>query len=77
VEKARGWAAVAWYPTPLLAITEGTCAQWRSHAVLHWECQMLQCSDCKEDPVPKEEAREDAAVEDISFHTYVLNGTVW
>ncbi len=27
VEKASGWAAVAWHPKPLLAITEGTCQQ--------------------------------------------------
>jgi hypothetical protein len=31
---------------------------------------MLQCGNCKEYPVPKEEAREDGAVEDISFHVY-------
>jgi hypothetical protein len=40
--------------------------------MLNWECQKLQCGNCKEYPVPKEEAREeaDAAAEDISFHTY-------
>ncbi len=38
--------------------------------MLHWECQTLQCGNCKEYPVPKEEAREDVAVEDISFHIY-------
>jgi hypothetical protein len=26
VEKARGWAAVAWHPKPMLVIIEGTCA---------------------------------------------------
>jgi hypothetical protein len=31
---------------------------------------MLQCSNCKEYPVPKEEAQEDRAEEDISFHMY-------
>jgi hypothetical protein len=31
---------------------------------------MLQCGDCKEYPVPKEEAQEDGATEDISFHVY-------
>jgi hypothetical protein len=31
---------------------------------------MLQCGDCKEYPVSKEEAREDEAAEDISFHVY-------
>ncbi len=36
----------------------------------HWECQTLQCDNCKEYPVPKEEAREDAATEDIFFHVY-------
>ncbi len=36
----------------------------------HWECQTLQCSDCKEYPDPKEEAQEDGAAEDISFHVY-------
>jgi hypothetical protein len=69
-KKASGWAAVAWHPKPLLAITEGTCQRWSLHAVPHWECQMLQCSNCKEYPVPKEEAREDRAAEDISFHVY-------
>jgi hypothetical protein len=29
---------------------------------------MLQCSNCKDYPVPKEEAKEDEAAEDISFH---------
>ena len=36
----------------------------------HWECQTLQCVDCMHYPVPKEEAHEDAAVEEISFHVY-------
>jgi hypothetical protein len=31
---------------------------------------MLQCGDCKEYPVPKEEPQEDGAAEDISFHVY-------
>ncbi len=31
---------------------------------------MLQCSNCKEYPVLKEGAQEDAAAEYISFHTY-------
>jgi hypothetical protein len=71
-KKASRWATVAWpwHPKPSLAIMEGTCQQWSSHAVPHWECQMLQCGDCKEYSVPKEEAREDGAVEDISFHVY-------
>jgi hypothetical protein len=70
VEKARGWGAVAWQPTPLLAIMAGTCPQWSSHAVPHWKGQMLQCANCKEYPFPREEAREDANTEDISFHVY-------
>jgi hypothetical protein len=69
-KKASGWAAVAWHPKPLLAITEGIYQQWSLHAVLHWECQTLQCSDCKDYPIPKEEAQEDKAAEDISFHVY-------
>jgi hypothetical protein len=36
----------------------------------HWECQTLQCANCKEYPVPAEEAREDAGAEVISFHVY-------
>ncbi len=36
----------------------------------HWECQTLQCSNCKEYPVPKVEAQENGAAEDISFHVY-------
>jgi hypothetical protein len=67
---ASEWAAVAWHPKPLLAITEGTCMRWSSHPVLHWECQMLQCGDCKEYPVPKKKAQEDGAMEDISFHVF-------
>ncbi len=55
-KKASGRATVTWHPKPTLAITEGTCQQWSLHAVLHWESQMLQCGDCKEYPVPKEEA---------------------
>ncbi len=69
-KKASRWAAVAWHPKPSLAITEGTCMRWSLHLVPHWECQMLQCSNCKEYPVPKEEAQEDGAAEDISFHVY-------
>jgi hypothetical protein len=69
-KKASRWAAVALHPKPLLAITEGTCQQQSLHAVPHWECQTLQCGDCKEYPVPKEEAQEDGAAEDISFHVY-------
>ena len=48
----------------------GTCARWSLHAVPHWECQTLQCAKCKVHLVPKEEAWEDAAMEDISFHVY-------
>ncbi len=69
-KKTSGWAAVAWHPKPSLAIMEGICQRWSSHTLLHWKCQTLQCSDCKEYPVPKEEAQEDGAVEDISFHVY-------
>jgi hypothetical protein len=69
-KKASRWAAVAWHLKPLLAIMEGTCQQWSLHAVPHWECQMHQCSNCKEYPVPNEEAREDRAAEEISFHMY-------
>jgi hypothetical protein len=38
--------------------------------MLHWECQMLQCGNYKEYSFPKEEAQEDAATKDFSFHTY-------
>ncbi len=69
-KKASRWAAVAWHPKPLLAITEGTCQRWSLHAVLHGECQTLQCSNCKDYSVPNEEAQEDGAMEDISFHVY-------
>ncbi len=55
-EKVSKWAAVAWHPKPSLAIREGTCPRWSLHAVLHWECQMLQCGNCKEYSIPKEEA---------------------
>ncbi len=70
MEKASGWAAVAWHPKPSMATTEGTCARWSLHALPHWECQMLQCGNCKECPIPKEEAQEERAAEDISFHVY-------
>lgn len=71
-DKARGWGAVAWHPKLSLAIMEGTCTRWSLHAVSHWEweCQQLLCSNCKEYPVPKEEAQEVGAMEDISFHVY-------
>ena len=70
-EMARGWVAVKWHPKPSLAIVEGTCTRWSSHTVPHWEFQTLQCSDCKQYPVPKEEAREDAKnADNISFHVY-------
>jgi hypothetical protein len=57
-------------PKAIAAIMEGPCPRWSLHAVPHWECQILQCGNCKEYPVPKEEAQEDGAVEDISFHVY-------
>ncbi len=70
-EMARGWGSDVLHPTPMNTIIAGTCARWSAHAVPHcWECQMLQCVDCMHYPVPKEEAREDAAAEDISFHVY-------
>jgi hypothetical protein len=31
---------------------------------------MLQCSNCKKYPIPKEEAQKDRAAEDISFYVY-------
>jgi hypothetical protein len=71
-EMARGWGDAGLHPTPLDTITAGTCIQWSAHvhAVLHWECQMLQCGNCRAYPVPVEEAREDAGEEDISFRVY-------
>ena len=69
-EKARGWGIVALEPTATSAISARTCTRWSLHDVPHWKCQTLLCADCKEYPVPKEEAREDTAVEEISFHVY-------
>ena len=34
-EMERGWEAVGWHTKPSLAIAEGTCMQWTSHAVPH------------------------------------------
>ena len=68
--QARGWGSTLWHEKPSLAIAEGTCPRWSAHAVPHWQCQTLQCKDCKPYPVPKEEAREDAGAEEISFHIY-------
>lgn len=70
MEKARGWGILTSEPTATSTISAGTCAQWSSHDVPHWMCQTLQIANCKEYPIPKEEAREDAAAEDISFHVY-------
>lgn len=70
---AMGWGDVALHPTTRDAIIAGTCARWSAHDVPHWECQTLQCGDCREYPVPAEEAREDAGAEDISFHVYQYN----
>ena len=67
---ARGWGEVALHPKPSDAIRAGTCARWSANVVPHWECQTLQCANCKEYPVPVEKAREDAGAEDISFHVY-------
>jgi len=69
-EKARGWGIVASELTATSAISVGTCARWSLHDVPHWKCQTLQCADCKEYPVPKKEAREGAAAEEILFHVY-------
>ena len=69
-EKAKGWGIVALEPTMTITISAGTCVRLSSHDVPHWKCQTLQCAYCKEYPVPKEEAREDATVEDILFHVY-------
>ena len=70
VEKARGWGILTSEPMATSTILAGTCARWSSHDVPHWMCQTLQSANCKEYPIPKEEAREDAAAEDISFHVY-------
>ena len=67
---ARGWGEVVLHPKPSNAIRAGTCARWSANVVPHWECQTLQCANCKEYPVPAEEAREDAGAEDILFHVY-------
>ncbi len=70
VEKARGWGILTSEPTATSTISAGTCARWSSHDVPHWMCQTLQSANCKEYPIPKEEAREDATTEDISSHVY-------
>jgi hypothetical protein len=69
-EKARGWGNVASKPTATSVISPGTCTRWSSNDVPHWKCQTLQCADCKDYPVPKEEAREGASAEEILFHIY-------
>ncbi len=73
---ARRWDDVILHPTPLDAIRVGTCAQWTVHAVPHWDCQTLQCGNCREYPVPAEEAREDPSAEDIVFHVYEYNVSI-
>ena len=70
VAQARGWGSTLWHEKPSLAIAEGACPRWCAHATPHWECQISACKDCKPYPVPKEEAREDPAAEQISFHIY-------
>jgi len=69
-EMARGWGTVLLDPTPRDAIIKGTCARWSALIVPHWECQTLTCGTCTEYPVPKEESREYASAEYISFHVY-------
>jgi hypothetical protein len=44
--------------------------------VPHWECQTLQCGNCKEYPVREEEAQEEGAAEYISFHVYKYKVTL-
>ena len=75
-EMARGWGTVLLDPTPRDAIIAGTCAQWSAQIVPHWECQTLTCGTCTEYPVPKEESREDASAEYISFHIYEYKVTL-
>ncbi len=58
------------HPKPSDAIRAGTCAQWSANNVPHWDCQTLKCAECKEFPVPAEEAREDVGAKLISFHVY-------
>ena len=69
-EMSRGWGDPGLHTTHLDAIRAGTCARWTAHAVPHWKCQTLQCSECMDYPVPVEEAHEDADAEHISFHIY-------
>jgi hypothetical protein len=69
-EMARGWGEVVLHPKPSDEIWAGTCARWSANNVPHWDCQTLQCANCKEYPVPAEEVREDAGAEDILFHVY-------
>jgi hypothetical protein len=67
-------AGVATAADPWLVNANGivctALARWSSHAVPHWERQTLQCAKCKVNFVPKKEAREDAAAEDILFHVF-------
>ena len=56
-EMARGWGEVELHPKPPDAIRAGTCARWSANDIPHWDCQTLQCAECKEYPVPAEEAR--------------------
>ncbi len=67
---ARGWGDVALDPKLSNAIRSGTCARWTAHAVPHWECQTATCGNCRDYPVPAEEARKDAGAEQISFQVY-------
>jgi hypothetical protein len=69
-EMARGWGEVVLHPKPSDAIRSGTCARWSANDVLHWDCQTLQCKNCREYPVPAEEAPEDAGAKNILFHVY-------
>jgi hypothetical protein len=69
-EMSRRWGCAVLHPKPSDAIRAGTCARWSASNVPHWDCQMLNCAECKEYPVPAEEARKDAGAELISFHVY-------
>lgn len=51
-------------------MARGSWVRWSVHAVPHWECRTIQCGNCREYPVPAEEAHEDGDAEEISFHMY-------
>jgi hypothetical protein len=66
--KAYAEEMACWWGDVMLHLT--TSDLWNASALMHLECQTLQCNSCTSYPVLVEKAHEDAGMEMILYHMY-------